>query len=412
MPKDAFEALKNTSFSRFLTSRFFLTFSTQMQEVVVGWQVYQLTKDPFSLGMVGLSEAIPSIAVALFGGYLADRFNRKYIILVFTTVLLGCSLALWWVGSAGELLARTGVWPMYAIIAVSGFSRGLLGPSIGSFWPQLIGQKSILPNAVSWNSTIWQISATVGPGVGGLLIAPLGVSTCYLVDASIMAASVLIFASIRHQYHPVQQQRQGSIWKNFGEGLAFVRDEKAILGAITLDLFAVLFGGALALLPVFATEILHVGAFEFGLLKAATSIGSISIGLWLAYRPIRQRAGRILLASVAGFGVCIIVFGLSTSFWLSFVALILSGVFDGVSVVVRGTLLQTLTPDYMKGRVMAVNNIFIGSSNEIGAFESGLAAKIMGVVPSVVFGGCMSLLVVLIGYFVFVPLRDLDLQDG
>jgi MFS family permease len=401
-----YAALKIKEYRYFLSARFLLTLSTQVQEVVVGWQVYQITNDPLSLGLVGLAEAIPAIAVALFGGYFADRLNRKRIIQSMVFLLFLCSVALCAI-SYFQILTASQTFPLYAIIFISGIARGMLGPSIFAFWPQIITDKSIFTNAVTWNTTMWQIAATLGPAIGGIIIAPFGITISYMIDAGFMFFSLLLFTSISSK--PLPEKNNLNFLENISSGINFVFANQTILAAMTLDLFAVLFGGAVALLPVFAKDILHVGAFEFGLLKAAIPIGSIVTGIALTYFPIKQNAGKIMLFSVAGFGFSMIAFGLSTYMWFSFFILLLSGVFDGISVIIRGTLVQTLTPDHMKGRVSAVNNIFIGSSNEIGAFESGATAKIMGTVPSVVFGGIMSLIVVAVTAFKSKKLRNLDL---
>jgi len=377
-----------------------------VQEVVVGWQIYQITNDPFSLGLVGLAEAIPAIGIALLGGHIADTFNRKRIIQWMVGLLFLCSVSLFIV-SKYDLLHGSQVAPLYAIIFISGIARGMLGPALFSFWPQLIKDKTVFTNAITWNTTLWQIAATMGPAFGGLIIAPFGIANSYIIDLGLMAMSLISFSLISSQVMP--ERKIEDMWENLTSGIKFVFSNQVILGAMTLDLFAVLFGGAVALLPVFAKDILHVGAFEFGLLKAAIPVGSIITAMALAYYPIKKNAGKIMMWAVAGFGICMIGFGLSTYLWLSVAILLLSGIFDGISVVIRGTLIQTLTPDHMKGRVSAVNNIFIGSSNEIGAFESGATAKFMGVIPSVVFGGCMSLLVVGVTALKARKMRELDL---
>lgn len=386
--QDPYLSLRNRSFRKFIYARFLLTFSIQIQAVVVGWQVYVLTGDPFSLGLIGLSEAIPAITISLFGGHIADKYNQKYIILLCTALLFMCSMALMLLSYPPT---QATLWGIYGIIFISGLARGILGPAIFSFWPQLLPNKEWYANAVTWNSTVWQIASTAGPAVGGLLIAPLGITYCYLADALLMLLCFLLFYLISFK-KTLNHHVSSNVWTNISIGLQFVFNNQIILSAITLDLFAVLFGGAAAMLPVYANEILLVGPFEFGLLKAAMGVGSIATALTLAYIPLKKNAGKKLLWAVAGFGMCIILFGISEWFWVSFFLLIIAGMLDGVSVIVRGTLMQTYTPDHMKGRVSAVNNIFIGSSNEIGAFESGLAAKLMGVIPSVVFGGCMSII--------------------
>ncbi len=406
---DPYAAWRVPEFRLYIYARFLLTLSTQIQEVTVGWQMYEITGDMFSLGLLGLAEALPAIAVALIGGYFADNYNRKWIIVGMTALLAACSFSLYFMAGRPEWLASFPyAFPIYVPIFMSGIARGFLGPAIFSFWPQIIEDKSIFSNAVTWNSTMWQISRTCGPAIGGLLIAPIGIQNTYCIDAILMTLAILAFARISNKTRIVQNLGL-NIWQNITSGVKFVFGHPILLSTLSLDLFAVLFGGAIALLPVFAKDILHTGAFEFGLLKAATGIGSVLIAYFLAHYPIKKNAGLILLAVVAGFGCCMIGFGLSVYIWLSFLMLFLSGVFDGISVVIRGTLIQTHTPLEMKGRVSAVNNIFIGSSNEIGAFESGAAAKIMGLVPSVIFGGCMSIAVVVATYVKVKPLRKLDL---
>ncbi len=406
---DPYTALRNKEFTLFLAARFLLNFSIQIQSVIVGWQIYQLTDNPFSLGLIGLAEAIPAIGIALFGGQMADTFNRKTIILWCAFVLFGCSSALFFVSTnVNDMLTNFGTFAIYTIIFISGIARGILGPAIFSFWPQIINNKAMYSNAVTWNSTVWQISATAGPAIGGLLIAPLGIATSYLADASLIIISISLFSLIKRKPNPTKNTTD-SMWENITAGLRFVFNHQIILSTITLDLFAVLFGGAVALLPVFAKDILHVGAFEFGLLKAAMGLGAVSVAILLAHKPIKRNAGLKLLFAVAGFGIAMIAFGLSTYFWLSFFILLFAGIMDGVSVVIRGTLMQLHTPDYMKGRVSAINNIFIGSSNEIGAFESGLAAKFLGVVNSVVIGGIVSIAVVIVTAFKAEKLRKLQM---
>jgi MFS family permease len=406
---DPYAALRLREFRMFLSARFLLTLSIQIQAVVVGWHVFQLTHDPFSLGLIGLAEAIPAISIALFGGHLADSFSRKKIILLCCLALVAGSFALFFWSRFGSSLATKMdiLFPIYLIIFMGGFARGIIGPAIFSFWPQLLTDKVHFNNAVTWNTSVWQIASTTGPALGGLLIIPLGIANAYLADAILLLISISMFLSIKNR--PVERIVKGNFWQNLTEGIKFVFANQIILSALTLDLFAVLFGGAIALLPVFASDILNVGVFEFGLLKAATGIGAVLTGLSLAFIPIRKNAGKLMLASVAGFALCMIAFSLSIWFWFSFLILLLSGVFDGVSVVIRGTLVQTHTPDNMKGRVSAVNNIFIGSSNEIGAFESGLSAKFLGVVPSVLMGGIISLFVVGVTTLKAKQLREMDL---
>lgn len=388
-----YAAMRIPDFRRFIAARFCITLAIQIQAVVVGWQVYEITKDPLSLGLIGLAEAIPSIAVSLYAGHVADVMSRKRIILVtvFTLVFCSGSLLTFTTDPGGFILAH-GVFPIYTVIFISGIARGFITPAIFSFMPQLV-PRDLYQNAISWNSTLWEMASIGGPPLGGLLYGFLGITTAYAVDVVLTCIGLALVASVADRPLPPASDEQGIVDK-IKAGLQFVFRSRIILSAITLDLFAVLFGGAVALLPIFADEVLHVGEVGFGVLRSAPGIGALLTALYLTYHPIRRHMGVILLVAVAGFGLCMIGFALSTNFWLSMGVLAISGAFDSVSVIIRGTLLQTLTPENMKGRVSAVNNIFIGSSNEIGAFESGVAARLLGVIPSVVFGGVMTLVVV------------------
>jgi MFS family permease len=283
------------------------------------------------------------------------------------------------------------VFPIYAVIFVSGIARGFFSPALFSFMPQLI-PRELYSNAITWNSTLWETAAIAGPAVGGILYG-FGVHIAYTVDVLLMVGGLSLALMVRNKPLPEITGEEG-VGEKIKAGLQFVFNNKLILSAISLDLFAVLFGGAVALLPIFADQILHVGATGLGILRAAPSIGALLMAFYITHNPIRRNTGKTLLYCVAGFGICMICFAISTNFWLSLAVLIVSGSFDCVSVIIRGTLLQTLTPENMKGRVSAVNHIFIGSSNEIGMFESGVAAKLMGTVRSVIFGGCMTLIVV------------------
>ncbi|MDX2197280.1 MAG: MFS transporter [Cytophagales bacterium] len=410
MRHDPISALRIPDFRKFVAARFFLTFSLQIQSVLVGWQVYELTGNPLSLGLIGLSEALPALVSSLYAGYLADRVERKKILMVCGALLVVCSMLLYVVSmNAADSTSSATLQYIYIIIFISGIARGFFGPALFSFMPQLIEDKSLYTNAVTWNSTIWQVSSTVGPAIGGLMIAPLGISHSFLVDMCLCILSLSIFTTIPGRKLPQDTHSSNNFITNFTEGARFLKSNPALLGAMSLDMFAVLFGGATALLPAVAKDILHVGAFEFGLLRSATSMGSIIIAIYLAYRPIRANAGIIMLRAVACFALCIVAFGFSTHLYLSFILLLLSGVFDGLSVVIRATMLQTLTPDYMKGRVSAINNIFLGSSNEIGAFWSGLTASWFGTRAAIIFGGIISLGVVGIVTYTNKKLRESSL---
>ncbi|MBS1488079.1 MAG: MFS transporter [Bacteroidetes bacterium] len=402
-----YAALRTRDFQLFILSRLFITLAILIQSVVVGWQVYEITKDPLSLGLIGLAEAIPAIAVSLYAGHLADVVERKKIILFCVVTLTFCASALlFFTLHASAFILQHGVFPIYAVIFVSGIARGFLSPANFSFMPQLV-EREQYQNAITWNSTVWEGATVVGPVIGGLLYGMYGITATYSVDVLLMLAALISYALIPNRPIPPVTEEQG-IWKKIKAGVKFVFSNQIILGAITLDLFAVLFGGAVALLPIFAKDILEVGKEGFGLLRAAPGIGAVMMAIYITRHPIKKNMGKILLWCVAGFGVCMIGFGVSKVFWLSVGLLILSGMFDCVSVIIRFSMIHTLTPENMKGRVSAVNSIFVGSSNEIGAFESGVTARLMGTVTSVVFGGIMTLAVVGATSWKAVKLRRLD----
>lgn len=406
-PSGPYAALQIHDFRLFISARFAITIAVQIQAVVVGWQVYELTKDPLSLGLIGLAEAIPCIVVSLYAGHVADIVERKRIVISCIIVLLVCSVALLLFAlGVGDLLHRFRVVPIYAVIFISGIARGFITPANFSFMPQLV-PRELYKNAVTWNSSIWEVAAIAGPALGGFLFGFFGITISYTADVALMVAGLALALSINKKPLPPESMEQG-VYDKIKAGLKFVFGNSIVLSAISLDLFAVLFGGAVALLPIFAAEILRVGPEGLGLLRAAPSVGALMVAVYVAHNPIQKNTGRLLLWCVAGFGLCMIGFGLSTNFWLSLFLLIASGAFDCVSVIIRLTLLQVLTPENMKGRVSAVNNIFIGSSNEIGMFESGVAARVMGVVPSVIFGGCMTVGVVSFISWIAKPLRRLQ----
>lgn len=407
LPSGPYAALKISDFRLFISARFCVTLAIQIQAVVVAWQVYEITKDPLSLGLIGLAEAIPSVGVSLYAGHVADSVQRKKIILICFFTLLLCSLGLLsFTTEYGKIFLNYGVAPIYSVIFISGIARGFLTPAIFSYMPQLV-PREIYSNAVTWNSTLWETATIGGPALGGFLYAFLGITAAYLTDALLMFAGLLLAIGIASKQLPERTEEQGVIQK-IRSGLQFVFRSPIILGAISLDLFAVLFGGAVALLPIFANEILLVGKEGLGVLRSAPSVGALLMAFYITHHPIMKNTGKILLRCVAGFGVCMILFAMSTNFWLSLFLLMASGMFDCVSVIIRQTLLQTLTPENMKGRVSAVNHIFVGSSNEIGMFESGVAARLMGVVPSVIFGGCMTILAVGVTGWVARSLRNLQ----
>jgi MFS family permease len=406
---DPYAVLRIPDFRLFILARLCVTMAMQMQAVIVGWQVYDITRDPLSLGLIGLAEAVPSIVVSLYAGHVADNIPRKKIIVLVVSVLLLCSgFLLYFVLPGSRVLAVYGVLPIYSVIFLSGIARGFMGPAVFSFMPQLVADRQFYANAITWSSTTWQGAAVAGPAVGGLIYGFYGITASYATDAVLVLLALLFFMLIRARPLPESTGRL-PVKESLLSGIRFVFNNQIILSAISLDLFAVLFGGAVALLPVFASDILHTGPQGLGFLRAAPAIGSVAMAVYLAYNPISANAGKKMLVCVAGFGVCIILFGLSRSFWFSLLLLALSGMFDSISVIVRSTLIHTFTPEYMKGRVSSVNNIFVGSSNEIGAFESGFAARLMGVVSSVVFGGAMTLVVVAVTAWKADKLRKLQL---
>jgi MFS family permease len=367
-----------------------------------------MTKDPLSLGLIGLAEAIPSILVSLYAGHVADVVQRKKIIILCLITLVVCSVSLFsFTIDPGEaVLATYGVMPIYAVIFLSGIARGFITPALFAFMPQLV-PRDLYSNAVTWNSTLWETASITGLALGGALYGFFNITTAYAADAILTVIGLALAMGVSKQPLPELSVEEG-IREKIKSGLRFVFQNKVVLTAISLDLFAVLFGGAVALLPIFADQILHVGKVGLGILRAAPSIGALLMAFYIAHHPIERNVGKKLFLAVAGFGVCMILFALSSNFWISLCLLVLSGGFDCISVIIRATLLQTLTPENMKGRVSAVNNIFIGSSNEIGSFESGVAARLLGVVPSVVFGGFMTLVVVGVTAFSSKTLRKLQ----
>ena len=407
---DAYAVLKIRDFRLFISFRFFATIAFQMQSIVVGWQVYQLTKDPLSLGLIGLAEAIPFISVALYAGHVADKYNRKRIILWFNLLFLSgtCGLLFFSIHTSGMMTAM-GILPIYLVVAISGIARAFIYPSTIALMAQMI-PRQLYANSSTWNSTTWHIAAITGPAIGGLVYGFFGVKIAYLSVIFFMLVSIGLLG-ITKKYIPPEAAEEESLLRRLSSGIKFVFKNQILLGTMSLDMFAVLFGGAVAMLPVFAAEVLNVGPQGLGFLRAAPMAGAVIMSLIIAYKPPLANAGRMLLIGVTGFGLSIICFALSKNFYLSLGLLMLSGMFDNISVIIRATTLQLITPDEMRGRVASVNSIFIGSSNEIGSFESGVAAKLMGLIPSVIFGGGMTLLVVGITAKFAPLLRRLNLKN-
>ncbi|MDR7209713.1 MFS transporter [Flavobacterium piscis] len=409
--RDPYQALRFREFNIFLLLRFAMVFAWSMQFIVIEWEVYSLTKNPLSLGLIGLMEVIPAVSMALFAGHMVDQREKKGLlvkcILGFSVISFGLFLLTWPI-VINEWSTNAILYSIYFLVFLGGLVRAFLGPTIFSLL-SLIVPKKAYPNAATWSSSVWQIGSVLGPAAAGFSITFIGVhwSMCSVFACSVFALLALSQISKK----PILNPKIGEpVMESLKEGLKFVFNNKTILGVLSLDMVAVLFGGAVALLPIFAQDILKVGPEGFGILRAAPAVGAFITMMISAYVPLYKKAGMKLLGAIFVFGLSIILFGVSTIFWVSVMALFLSGLADGISVVIRQTILQLKTPDHMRGRVAAVNSMFVGSSNELGAFESGLTAKLMGTVTSVVFGGSMTLLTVL-GFGIKSPtFRNLDLR--
>src|SRR5437764_1390323 len=395
-------AFRHINFTLYAAGRFCVVAALEMQSVAVGWQVYEITRRPLDLGYVGLAQFIPVVALFLVAGHVVDRFNRKTVLLLCTLGMAVCSALLIEITRVGSHSVR----PIYGVLLLLGVVRVFNGPAGRSLLPQLV-PIDVFPNAVAWNATVFQAATILGPALGGLLYAafrgPAGVYATTLV-ACLLATVALTRIKLR----PSTRAREEVSGRNVLAGLHYIWTNKLILGSISLDLFAVLLGGSVALLPVYAREILHTGPWGLGILRSAPGVGALVMAIALAYRPLRRRVGKVMLACVAGFGMFTIVFGISRSMTISLIALLLTGASDMVSVVVRGILVQVATPDEVRGRVNAVDMIFIGASNELGQFESGLTAHWFGTVPAVILGGAGTLIVVALWAWLFPELRDAD----
>lgn len=401
--------LSNKNLKNFLIARFLFILAMQMVTFALAWHVYEITQSALALGWLGLSEVIPAISLALYAGHVIDKSDKRNMLFHGMLSYLGATCLLCFVisGYSQEKFGITGVQLLiYFLIFCTGIFRAFTGPTFHAIVAQLV-EKVNLPQAITLSSTIWTIASVTGPVLAGLLITTLGTTNMFFGSIAILVAAVYFVYQIPNQpvLHNNMLQRT---WDSMKEGLGFVWRTKEVLSALSLDMFAVLFGGATALLPVFATEILHIDATKTGMLKAAQGLGTVLILTIMTRYPLKKKQGSIMMQSVALFGIFIIVFAISTNFWLSITALFLAGLFDGLSVVVRSTIIQLYVPDEMRGRVSSVNSMFINSSNELGQFESGLAAKLMTTVPSVIFGGCMTLVVVSIAWIKAPKLRKLE----
>ncbi len=407
---EAFAVMHVKNFRFYLFYRVFMTMASLMQSVIVGWQIYDLSHNVLWLGFIGLAEVIPQISISLFAGHYIDLWNRRKIVNYTTLLLILASVVLLiYSTNSAYFSGKFGIIPIFIAIFISGLARGILGPAQVALMGQLV-PRNLYANAATWNSANWQVAAVLGPAIGGMIYGFWGIVPAYSLVLGLYTLSFFMIMFIKSGRHEVIDTSEG-IFTRIRSGISFVFKTPELLGAFTLDMFAVLFGGAVAMLPVFASDILLVGPQGLGLLRACPAIGAGLTAFVLMFRPPVGQTGKVLFISVIGFGLCMIGFAISRSFILSGLLLILSGAFDNISVVIRGTILQLFTPDDMRGRVASVNSIFIGSSNELGAFESGVAAKIMGLVPSVVFGGIMTLIVVFTTVKVNKPLRKLSLRN-
>jgi MFS family permease len=397
--------LRDRGFLKLLAFRIQAVLAYQIMMVVVGWHIYELTHDTLALGLIGLAEVIPYFCCALFAGYAVDHHSRR-MFGVSASVVTSLNALMLVVVTAFVAPDDQSLW-IYATIASTGVARAFIGPSYNALFA-LVLPRNHYARAAGFGSSVFQLGLVTGPALGGALVGWANMTVAYSVSAALALSAAVTLLSLRIDEPP--PAKPSPVLSSIGEGLRFVYGNQLILGAQALDMFAVLFGGAVAMLPAFVQDVFHYGPEGLGILRAAPAIGAVLIGIMLARFPLSKHAGRLLLAAVAGFGMCIILFALSCNFWFAALLLMLSGIFDGVSVVTRTTIMQLATPDAMRGRVSAINGIFIGSSNELGAFESGVAARLMGLIPSVIFGGTMTLAVVAATAYLAPKLRNLDLQ--
>ncbi|HEY5970271.1 MAG TPA: MFS transporter [Chitinophagaceae bacterium] len=400
----------NFEFTVFAIARFLFIAGLRMSPVLLGWKLYEVTGSKLSIGILGLSEVIPAVLLALPAGVKVDRSNKQRLISVcmglYFLLMIGLLIVTsqWFTSSSKQSIQ----WFIYGLVFCTGVIRAYSSPAINAFVAQLVPQESLV-RTISINSMTWLIAAVAGPALAGLLLGYANITVAFIISCSAIFIALLIFQLIKAK--PVSwQPGKTTTWEGVKEGLNFVlhKKQRALLSAISLDMFAVLFGGAVGILPVFAVDILQIGPEKLGWLYAATYLGNFIAIALLISNPLKNKQGKTLLYTVAGFGVCILIFAISKNFWLSFAALFISGLFDGVSVIIRGTIVQLFVPDEMRGRVSSVNSIFVNSSNELGQFESGVAASVMGTVPSVVFGGCMTLLVTIVTWIKAPTLRKFE----
>ncbi|OLY93074.1 Predicted arabinose efflux permease, MFS family [Cnuella takakiae] len=407
--KESLAPLSIAEYRFYIFTRFFYIMALRMVATVVAYQLFQITRSSFSIGLVGLSEFVPVFALALYAGHVIDRSDKRTLLLkgiLGYSICVAALVVLSMPQVAKSLGQQKTTWLIYGVVFFTGMIRSFAGPTSNAILAQLV-PKDILHYAANFSSTTWLVASITGHATAGFFIAWFGVNTTFIIILAYILIAAFFVSRISRK--PIAHNNvHAKVWDSVKEGLQFVFRHKIMLGAISLDLFAVLFGGAVALIPEFAERILNVGPIGFGWLNAAIDIGSGAMITLFTFFPLRRNQGKYLMYAVAGFGICIIVFGLSDIYWISFVALVIAGMLDGISVLVRGTVLQLTTPDEMRGRVSSVNSMFINSSNELGQFESGFVARIMGARPAVIFGGCMTLLVVIITWFKAPGLRKFE----
>ena len=406
---DPFAAVRVVEYRNLLIGRFIFIMGLRMMATLIGWWIYLLTNDPFAIGLVGLSEVVPALSLALYAGHVIDQSEKRRLLLKGVVLYFLAAIALVFI--SGKLVSHhlTNHWIaicIYFVIFCTGIFRAFTGPVFSALIAYIVPRND-LQNATTWSQGSWLSALVTGHATGGFLIALAGITNTLITISFLILIS--FFFLYRLKAKPASNIK-GAVrtWESVKEGLRFVYKTKELLASLSLDLFAVLFGGAVALIPIYARDILKVGAEGFGILNGAADMGSILIVIILTVFPAKKKQGKKLILAVGGFGICILIFGISKIFLLSFAALMISGMLDGISVVVRGTITQLMTPDNMRGRVMSVNSMFVNSSNELGQFESGVAAKLMGTIPSVIFGGSMTLLVVIFTWFKSPTLRKME----
>ncbi|HQN64701.1 MAG TPA: MFS transporter [Methylophilus sp.] len=399
-------AFNRFAFAKLLTYRIQLVLAYQIMAVAVGWHIYEITRDPLSLGLIGLAEVIPYFASALFAGYAVDHYSRRWFGVLSALMLSMNGLTLTAI-AAGYLQANSVFW-IYASIAFTGLARAFIAPSYSALMAIILPRDSYV-RAAGLGTSVFQVGLIAGPALGGLLVGFAGKTVAYAITAGLCLNAAATLITLHVEEPPSAET--APVFTSIAQGLRFVWNSQILFSAQMLDMFAVLLGGAVAMLPAFIHDVYRLGPETLGVLRAAPAVGAMMMAFYLARHPINLHAGRYLLWSVAGFGVCIICFGITQQYWLAGLFLLLSGAFDGVSVVLRSTIMQLATPDDMRGRVSAINGIFIGSSNELGAFESGVAARLLGLVPSVVFGAVMTLVVVGVTAKFSPKLRNLELHQ-